>query len=122
MKLIIAGSRNFNDYNFLKEKIKENFFNNEFFPNIITEIVSGTAKGADTLGEIFALEHNILIKRFKPNWKKYGKSAGMIRNNQMADYADVLICFWDGKSKGSKHMINVMKIKKKEVYVELFSN
>jgi hypothetical protein len=124
MKLIIAGSRGFNDYNFLSKQMKKRFFyKDEFFDfHCINEIVSGTAKGADTLGEHFAIKNCIDLVKFKPNWKKYGKKAGMVRNEQMAKYADALICFWNGESKGSKHMIDCMKILKKEIYVELYSN
>ena len=102
MKTIIAGTRNFNDYQFLKEKIDNLDIN-------ITEIVSGTARGADILGERYAREHNIPVKRFPADWEKYGKGAGFIRNEQMGNYADYLIAFWDSKSRGTFHMIEYMK-------------
>ena len=71
------------------------------------EIVSGTAAGADTLGERYAQEKGYEVKKFPAQWDLYGKSAGYKRNQQMAEYADGLIAFWDGKSKGTKHMIDI---------------
>jgi len=111
-KLIIAGSRTFNDYDLLKTNLSN--------LNSITEIVSGTAKGADLLGERFAVENNIPIKKFPANWSKFGKSAGFLRNKEMAEYADTLIVFWDGKSKGTKHMIDLGHTNKLHVTVVLF--
>lgn len=104
-KIIIAGSRTFNNYKKLK-RILLQILNkyNEF------EIVSGTARGADKLGEKFANEFNLPIKRFPANWNKDGKSAGFIRNSEMAKYADGCIVFWDGKSKGTEHMIKLAKV------------
>lgn len=100
MKLIVAGSREFNNYELLKQQL---------IPYIsgITEIVSGTAKGADRLGERFANEYKIPIKRFPADWSNLGKSAGYIRNELMAKYADYLIVFRVNKSKGSTHMYNL---------------
>ena len=102
MKVIIAGTRTFNDYKLLCNTIKELNIN-------IDEIVCGGAKGADTLGEKYAKENNISIKYFLADWDKYGKRAGPIRNHQMGDYADYLIAFWDKKSKGTLDMINYMQ-------------
>ncbi len=115
MKLIVAGSREFNNYDLLKKSIQENFQRYE-----VEEIVSGTARGADTLGEQFAIEYSIPIKKFPANWDLYGKSAGYRRNVEMADYADALIAFWDGKSKGTGHMINIAKDKNLRVIVVNF--
>jgi len=70
-------------------------------------VVSGTARGADKWGERYARRFNYIITKFPADWNKYGKSAGYIRNKQMAEYADHLIAFWDGESKGTKHMINL---------------
>jgi len=83
----------------------------------ITEVVSGYAKGVDTHGEWYANRHNIPIKRFPANWDEHGKSAGMIRNQEMADYADALICIWDGASKGTKGMIDIAKRKKMPIFL-----
>jgi hypothetical protein len=102
MKVIIAGSRNFVDYKLLCETCDYMLQNKTDI-----EIVSGRAKGADLLGEKYAKERGHKIKEFPAAWDAYGKSAGYIRNEEMAKYADAAIVFWDGNSKGSKHMINL---------------
>ena len=112
MKLIIAGTRTFDNYKLLKESVLKNINISD-----IEEIVSGTAKGADSLGELFAFENDIPVKRFPANWEKYGKSAGYRRNVEMAEYGDTLIAFWDGVSKGTLHMINIAKNKNLKVFV-----
>lgn len=101
MKVIIAGSRTFNDYDLLKKICGEQINHLE------DEIVSGGAKGADRLGERYAQENNLLLTQFIPEWDKHGKKAGYIRNEEMAKYSDKLIAFWDGASKGTQHMINL---------------
>jgi len=106
MKVIIAGGRDFNDYDFLKSKVDKILSMRD---NI--EIVSGVANGADKLGELYAIEYNHKIKRFPADWGRFNRQAGYIRNIEMADYADALIVFWDGKSKGTKHMIDVAEEK-----------
>lgn len=75
------------------------------------------ARGVDTLAVEFASKYNIPIKPFPANWDKYGRAAGPIRNSQMANYADSLICCWDGKSRGSKNMIETMQKMSKLVYI-----
>ena len=103
MKIIIAGGRNFTDYQTLC-KVCDNLLQDQ--TNI--EIVSGAYyKGADKLGEQYAKERCYKITYFPAHWKHYGKAAGPKRNQEMANYADVLIAFWDGKSKGTKNMIDV---------------
>lgn len=69
------------------------------------EIVSGGARGADSLGERYAKENSIAIKRFTPDWDGLGKRAGFVRNQDMGNYADTVVAFWDGESSGTKHMI-----------------
>lgn len=98
MKVIIAGSRNFTDFVYTEELILRTGFE-------ITEIVSGCCRGVDTLGEKFALKHNIPLSKFPARWSAYGKSAGHRRNEEMAMYADALILIWDGESKGSLNML-----------------
>ena len=71
----------------------------------ISEVVSGMARGADTLGEMWALEHGVAVMQFPALWNVFGKRAGMIRNKAMACYADALIALWDGQSPGTEHMI-----------------
>ena len=117
MKVIIAGSRTFNNYSLLKEKLDFLFSKRN---NDEITIISGTANGADKLGERYANENSISIKRYPANWDLYGKSAGYKRNIQMADNADALIVFWDGKSKGTNHMINIAKQKNLKIRVVNF--
>ena len=106
MKLIIAGGRDFSDYALLESQVS-----NLIGKATDVEIVSGGAKGADRLGEFFAIDYNLPVKRFPVDWDKYGKSAGFRRNAEMADYADHCICFWDGQSRGTKHIIDLAKSK-----------
>ena len=107
-RIIIAGSRDFNDYEYLKEELTQFIANH---PNRRFTIVSGVARGADQLGEKYAREKCIQLKRFPADWNNLGRSAGYIRNTQMLDYIKqndcegYVIAFWDGKSKGTQHMI-----------------
>lgn len=106
MNIIIAGGRDFNNYTLLKEKcdtILKNVSN-------IT-IISGAAKGADKLGEQYANEKGYTLISKPADWDTHGKSAGYKRNQEMATLGDGLIAFWDGKSKGTKHMIDIAKEK-----------
>lgn len=102
MKVIIAGGRDFDNYEYLSETMSKLDF-------IVTEVVCGGARGADTLGETWAKNNGVPIKYFYPDWDNYGKSAGNIRNRDMADYGDYLVAFWDGKSKGTQNMITSMQ-------------
>lgn len=112
MKVIIAGSRDITDYNILLEAVREARFS-------ITEVVCGKARGVDTLGENLALRNDLKIKYFIPDWDGIGRSAGHVRNRQMGDYADALIAIWDGKSKGTKGMIDYAKKKGLKVYIKI---
>ena len=100
MKLAIIGSRTFNDYNFLNEVL-------ESFKPKLTLVVSGAAKGADTLGEKWAIQNKIQTLIFPADWEKYGKRAGFIRNEDIIKNCDCVIAFWDGESKGTKHSISL---------------
>jgi hypothetical protein len=118
MKVLIAGSRTFNDYDLLQRTFLERYILSE-----VQEIISGGAKGADELGEALAKDMNIPVTRFPAQWGTYGKKAGMLRNLDMAEYCTHALIFWDGESKGTEHMIDsILKIKKplvKIVYTEL---
>jgi hypothetical protein len=116
IKLIIAGSRTFVNYEFLKKKCDQML--SEINENV--EIVSGTARGADKLGEQYAKEKGYSIKRFPADWGTHGKAAGYLRNGEMALYATHLICFWDGKSKGSKHMIDLARMNNLKINIVQF--
>ena len=101
-KVIIAGGRDFNNYTLLKETLDKLLIN-----KTCVEIVTGLARGADSLGRKYALDTNRKFKEFPANWEHYGTMAGYQRNIQMAEYADAVVCFWDGKSRGTKHMIRI---------------
>ncbi len=103
-KVIVAGGRDFNDYPLLEKKLDRLLEN---MPNV--EIVSGLAKGADSLGLKYASQKNLPVIKFPANWREYGTMAGYERNIQMADYADACVCFWNGKSRGTKHMIRIAR-------------
>jgi hypothetical protein len=100
MRVAIIGSRNFNNYELVVDTLKE-------YENNITLIVSGGAKGADTLGERWAKEKNKEVLIFHPDWNKYGKSAGIIRNKDIIENSDIVFAFWDGISKGTKNSIDL---------------
>ena len=114
-KVIIAGSRGFSNYKLLHEQCNKFLREKRKTHNII--IISGGARGADKLGEKYSQDEGFALEVFKANWDKYGKSAGFRRNEQMGEVADALIAFWDGKSHGTKHMIDIMNNKNLEVRV-----
>ena len=114
-KVIIAGSRGFSNYKLLHEQCNKFLREKRKTHNII--IISGGARGADKLGEKYSQDEGFELEVFKANWDKYGKSAGFRRNEQMGEVADALIAFWDGKSHGTKHMIDIMNNKNLEVRV-----
>lgn len=103
MKIIIAGGRDFNDY----AKLESSMF--DCFDGDSVHIISGNARGADRLGEAWARARNIPVTIMPAEWDKYGKSAGYRRNQDMAKKADAVIAFWDGASRGTKHMIDIAK-------------
>jgi hypothetical protein len=103
-RVIIAGSRNFNDFELLEKKMLY-FLQNK--KNIV--VLCGGAKGADDLGRQFAEKHNFMVELFPADWKKHGKRAGVIRNRQMAETASACVCFWNGQSKGTANMIEEAK-------------
>lgn len=108
MKLAVVGSRTFSDYAFMKKIL-------EF--HSCTQIISGGAKGADSLAKQYAGEKGIPIKEFLPNWDKDGKAAGFIRNKQIVDSCDELVAFWDKKSRGTKHSIDLAETASKPVSI-----
>jgi len=110
MKVIIAGSRGFTSHVALRQSLRK-------YKQDVSEVVCGMARGADLLGRQWALDNGIPVKEFPAKWNKFGKSAGYIRNAEMADYGDALIAFWDGESRGTKMMIDLAK--KKNLRVEV---
>ena len=117
MKVCVCGSRDFTDYERASKIIYAFFYKFLEGWKVKGEIVSGCARGADSLGERFAKEYGLKCHRFPADWEKHGKSAGYIRNKEMAEFSDVIIAFWDGKSKGTKHMIDICEKLNKKLYV-----
>lgn len=107
-KVIIAGSREFDNYDMLKEKC-DKILSRKVNEGEEIVIVSGTARGADTLGEKYAEERGYKIERYPANWDKYGKKAGYLRNKKMAEVSNACIVFLSSKAenKGSKMMISI---------------
>jgi len=114
MRTIVAGSRSVTDYAVVEKAIAFAIADGL----TITQIVSGRAKGVDLLGERWAKEHKrVSIKRFPPDWTKYGKSAGIFRNITMSENADAAVIVWDGMSHGAKHMYDTAKAKGLKVWL-----
>jgi hypothetical protein len=103
-KLIVAGGRDFNDYGLLSHHI--DLLAHGIYTDKAISIVCGMARGADMLGHRFAKQHRVVVHEFPANWTAYGKRAGFMRNQDMCDFGDGLLAFWDGKSKGTAHMID----------------
>jgi hypothetical protein len=118
MKLIIAGSRDITDYNALRTAIIASGLWKKY--NKAIEVVSGKARGVDTLGEIFAERNNLVLHSKPADWDRLRKRAGYVRNAEMADMADALLLLWDGKSRGSQHMYNLAKQKGLEVHAFIY--
>jgi len=112
MKVIIAGSRQFNDKSLLFAKCDSILANST---NIT--VVSGHAAGADALGEVYAQAHGYPVEVYPADWNADGKSAGFKRNVRMAMAADAAICFWDGESPGTQHLFQTMRRLKKPVRI-----
>ena len=110
MKTIIAGSRDITDPSIVEEAILRSKFH-------ITEVVSGACRGVDRMGECWAAVNNLPVTQFPANWKVNGKAAGPLRNFAMSKYADALIAVWDGKSRGTKNMIDLARQHGLRVYI-----
>ena len=102
MKLIIAGSRTFTDYQRLCQVLAPD-------RHRIAQVITGGARGADQLGYRWAWKHTIRHQLFRADWERFGKSAGVRRNHQMAQAGDMLVAFWDGQSPGTAHMVQCMR-------------
>ena len=112
MKLAVVGSQTFSSYDTLSIVLDEIRKLYE-----ITVIVSGGAKGADSLAEIYAADNNITTDIYPAEWDKYGKGAGFIRNKTIWDNSDLGVAFWDGKSKGTAHSFKLSEKQSKILYV-----
>lgn len=114
-KLIVAGGRTFNDFIRLSDVI--NTLANTVYDKKAVSIVSGMAGGADRLGYKFAKDNGIVVYEFPADWARHSRSAGYIRNVEMGTFANGLLAFWDGESRGTKHMIDYMRSLGKPVHV-----
>lgn len=115
MRVIIAGGREFTDYPALKE------YCDVVLADIdVTHVVSGCARGADTLGEKWAAERGYKVERHPADWNTHGKAAGLIRNREMAENGDILIAFWDGESGGTGNMISIAKRLGLKVFIKRY--
>ncbi len=117
IKIVVAGCRDFADYETAKNYI--DFCISEIKDSSEIIFISGGCKGADMLGERYAKENGYQIERHSAQWEKYGRAAGPMRNKEMAQCCDYAICFWDGKSKGTKSMIEYAKSMGKEVKIKM---
>jgi hypothetical protein len=113
MKTIIAGTRDIKNPKHLLEGIRIAEENGIY----LDEIVSGMAPGPDYMGYRYGLAKGIPVKCFPADWLTYGKAAGFIRNQKMAEYADALIAIWDEKSKGTSDMIERAKARRLKILV-----
>lgn len=114
MKLIVAGSRHIDDVEFIESVLDGIRLN-----KTIECVISGMARGPDTIGEEWAKKHGIPVMASPANWKKYGKAAGPIRNAEMAEIGDAVVAFWDGISTGTKDMCKRMVKMKKSIRIIL---
>lgn len=111
-RCIIAGSRTFEDYQILKHQCKKLL---EKLKHV--QIICGGAKGTDALAIQFAKEYQYELVVVPPDWKTFQNAAGFVRNAAMVEYSDMLIAFWDGRSSGTKHIIDLAQLRGLEVYV-----
>lgn len=110
MRVIIAGSRDIADMQHINDAVAASRFP-------ITQVVCGMARGVDLLGKQWADYVGIPVAKFPADWNTHGKRAGYLRNEQMADNADALIAIWDGKSRGTSHMIDIARERRLKVFV-----
>lgn len=116
-KVIVAGGRDFGDYEYMSEKLDELFWCSDVFQTYPIKIISGMADGTDTLAIRYADEYGMTKILFPANWKEHPRMAGILRNEDMLTIATHLVAFWNGKSHGTKHMIEIAREKGIPVWV-----
>ena len=121
MKVIIAGSRHLDRYDFVSQAMstfcaRPGLRDSGHFV-VVDEVVSGHCKGPDLMGERWAELHQVPVRVFPAAWNKHGRAAGPIRNREMAAYADALVLIWDGVSRGSANMLKEATARNLEVFV-----
>ena len=119
-RIVIAGCRNYTNYEEAEKYI--DFCVSKLCKQHTLVILSGGYRGADALGEQYAIAHGYAIERYPADWATLGKAAGPIRNRKMAEAADYIICFWDEKSKGTKSMIDCARKAKKPIRIKRITN
>lgn len=107
-RVIVAGSRTIDSQMFIFDKL-DTLLSQKIQEKEQIQIVSGTARGVDRIGEQYAAAKGFLCKQYPADWNTHGKKAGYLRNCQMAENADALVAFWDGNSPGTRHMIETAK-------------
>ncbi len=122
MRLAIIGGREFDDWNLLDDTMWRWFRTRgqNDGETVVTEIISGGARGADSLGARWATEQQIKLTVFKPDWDKHGKAAGFIRNEDIVAAADMVLAFWDGLSRGTGNSLSIAKRLKKPTLIVYF--
>ena len=81
----------------------------DYLPEGVTEIVSGGARGVDTCARNYALSHGLTLTEFLPEYNRFGKGAPLLRNIAIIEHADLVLAFWDGRSKGTKFVVDYCK-------------
>ena len=112
-KVVVAGTRTFHDYKLLRDELDRLL--SRKLPDVI--IISGGAKGADKIAEQYAHYHDLEMWVMLADWDKHGRAAGPLRNQEMAKVADAVVVFWDGVSRGTMHMIDAARAKKKSLRI-----
>lgn len=118
-KLAIIGSREFDNWNLLDDTLCDYFLGRDDAWRF-NEIVSGGAKGADSLGAKWAKEQKIKLTEFLPDWDRFGKRAGFLRNEDIVKASDFVLCFWDGVSRGTGNSLSIAKRLKKPTLIIYF--
>ncbi|MBQ8249486.1 MAG: DUF2493 domain-containing protein [Clostridia bacterium] len=108
MKVAVVGSRTLTIDNL-----------GSYLPSETTEIVSGGAKGIDTCAREYATANNIKLTEFLPEYERYGRAAPLARNKKIVEYAEVIVVFWDGKTNGTKMILEYCEKRGKTAYIHI---
>ena len=116
MKIVIGGCRYYENYE--EAKIFIDFCLEQIGDESRVTVISGGSSGADAIGECYASEKGFAVERYSAEWKRYGRAAGPLRNKEMIKACDLVICFWDGRSKGTGNLIDGAKKEGKKVFIK----
>lgn len=114
-RIVVAGCRDYCDYEYFS-KVIDKYMETHNIENAV--FITGGCRGVDMLGERYANEHGFPVERYEADWKQYGRAAGPVRNQKMAVSSDIVICFWDQKSRGTRSMIEYAKKYEKILHIE----